>query len=100
MYQSQVKVEPVPDVQKVKDGRNKAALYSAAFTLAGMALIKIEGSFSRLANIIAVISFVQASILGYPAIATVYTMILALLARIAPPQVASKLRALGANVRV
>lgn len=97
-YQPQVKVEPVPESSKVKDTRGKAAFYSAIFTMAGIALLKIEGSFSYLSRIGAMISFVQASILGYPVIAIMYKVLLKLFARVAPPQVASKLDQLCASV--
>eukprot|EP00963_Diacronema_lutheri_P011637 scaffold1420_cov375-Pavlova_lutheri.AAC.28 len=97
-YQPQVKVEPVPETPKVKDTRGKAAFYSAIFTMAGIALLKIEGSFSYLSRIGAMISFVQASILGYPVIAIMYKVLLKLFARVAPPQVASKLDQLCASV--
>ena len=99
-YQPYVKVEPVPETPKARDTRSKAAFYSAAFTVAGIGLLKIEGSFAYLSKIGAVISFVQASILGYPVIAIVYKALLTLFGKIAPRQVAAKLDQLSASVKL
>jgi len=99
-YQPHVKVEPVPETPKGKDTRSKAAFYSAVFTVVGIGLLKIEGSFAYLSKIGAAISFVQASILGYPVIAIVYKALLMLFGKIAPRQVAAKLDQLSASVKV